>query len=305
MWTQLTLPAGDADPQALADVFDALGALSVTLQDAADQPLFEPPPGATPLWSQVRVTALFEAGADLTRIRARLAERFGAACAERLQAEPLDDRDWVRAWMDGYAPMRFGARLWIVPTGFAAPDPDGVNLLLDPGLAFGTGTHPTTALCLEWLDAHPPLDRCVIDYGCGSGILGIAALKLGAREVWAVDNDPQALTATRDNAARNGVADRVRTVLPGDIPALQADLLLANILANPLIELAPRFAALVRPGGGVVLSGILADQAADVAAAYRAAFALQPPAQREDWVRLDGRKTEPAPDNTENTDKHR
>jgi len=305
MWTQLTLSAGDADPQALADVFDALGALSVTLQDAADQPLFEPPPGATPLWSQVRVTALFEAGADLTRIRARLAERFGAACAERLQAEPLDDRDWVRAWMDGYAPMRFGERLWIVPTGFAAPDPDGVNLLLDPGLAFGTGTHPTTALCLEWLDAHPPLDRCVIDYGCGSGILGIAALKLGARTVWAVDNDPQALTATRDNAERNGVADRVRTCLPGQlperVPGLQADLLLANILANPLIELAPRFAALVRPGGNLVLSGILAGQAEDVAAAYRAAFTLEPPAQREDWVRLDGRKINPA---TENTDKH-
>ncbi|MDV3238122.1 MAG: 50S ribosomal protein L11 methyltransferase [Gammaproteobacteria bacterium] len=290
MWTQLTLPAADADPQVLADFFDALGALSVTLQDAADQPLFEPPPGATPLWSQVRVTALFEAGADLARIRAQLAERFGAACAARLQAEPLDDRDWVRAWMDGYAPMRFGERLWIVPTGFEAPDPGGVNLLLDPGLAFGTGTHPTTALCLEWLDAHPPVDQCVIDYGCGSGILGIAALKLGAREVWAVDNDPQALTATRDNAERNGVLGRVRTVLPGDLPEVPADLLLANILANPLIELAPRFAALVRTGGGLVLSGILADQAADVAAAYHAAFALAPPAQREDWVRLDGRR---------------
>lgn len=290
MWTQLTLSAADADPQVLADFFDALGALSVTLQDAADQPLFEPPPGATPLWSQVRVTALFEAGADLARIRAQLAERFGAACAARLQAEPLDDRDWVRAWMDGYAPMRFGERLWIVPTGFEAPDPGGVNLLLDPGLAFGTGTHPTTALCLEWLDAHPPVDQCVIDYGCGSGILGIAALKLGAREVWAVDNDPQALTATRDNAERNGVLGRVRTVLPGDLPEVPADLLLANILANPLIELAPRFAALVRTGGGLVLSGILADQAADVAAAYHAAFALAPPAQREDWVRLDGRR---------------
>lgn len=287
-WLQLTLPAGDADPQTLADTFDTLGALSVTLQDAADQPLFEPPPGATPLWSQVRVTALFEHGADLVRIRAALANRFGGDCADRLQIESLDDRDWVRAWMDGYAPMRFGERLWIVPTGFDAPDPQGVNLLLDPGLAFGTGTHPTTALCLEWLDAHPPLDQVVIDYGCGSGILGIAALKLGAREVWAVDNDPQALVATVDNAERNGVAGRVKAVLPGDLPAVPADLLIANILANPLIELAPRFASLLRPGGGLVLSGILAEQAETVSAAYLAGFAMQPPAQREDWVRLEG-----------------
>ncbi|MBZ0070459.1 MAG: 50S ribosomal protein L11 methyltransferase [Gammaproteobacteria bacterium] len=282
---------GEFGAGTLVDFFETLGALSITLQDAADQPLFEPPPGATPLWSQVRVAALFEAGTDVVRIRAQLAERFGPACAARLQAEPLEDRDWVRAWMDGYAPMRFGARLWIVPTGFEAPDPDGVNLLLDPGLAFGTGTHPTTALCLEWLDAHPPVDQVVVDYGCGSGILGIAALKLGARAVWAVDNDPQALTATRGNAACNGVLERVEACLPGDLPAdLQADLLLANILANPLIELAPRFATQVRPGGGLVLSGVLVDQATDVVAAYRTAFAIEPSAQREDWVRLDGRR---------------
>lgn len=288
MWIQLSLPAGDIDPQTLADSFDALGALSVTLQDAADQPLFEPPPGATPLWSQVRVTALFGADAVVAQIKNLLAERFGSACAERIQIDSLDDRDWVRAWMDGYAPMRFGERLWIVPTGFETPDPDAVNLLLDPGLAFGTGTHPTTALCLEWLDAHPPIDQVVIDYGCGSGILGIAALKLGAREVWAVDNDPQALVATIDNAARNGVASHIYTVLPADLPTCQAGLLLANILANPLIELAPHFAGLVAAGGGLVLSGILADQAATVSAAYQRDFSVQPAEQREDWVRLTG-----------------
>ncbi len=285
-WLQISLPAGTQDPQAIAACFDALGALSVTLEDAADQPLFEPPPGATPLWSSVRVTALFEAAVDVASVRAELTTRFGADCASHLHTEALDDRDWVRAWMDGYAPMRFGERLWIVPTGFEAPDPDGVNLLLDPGLAFGTGTHPTTALCLEWLDAHPPVDQLVIDYGCGSGILGIAALKLGAREVWAVDNDPQALVATLDNAERNGVAGQVRTVLPEALPALQAELLLANILANPLIELAPHFATLLRPGGGLVLSGILAEQAAAVSAAYRASFTVSAPVQREDWVRI-------------------
>ncbi|MFN2308934.1 MAG: 50S ribosomal protein L11 methyltransferase, partial [Gammaproteobacteria bacterium] len=144
-WIQLTLPAAEADPQALAAVFEAQGALSVTLQDAGDQPLFEPPPGATPLWSQVQVTALFADSADVACIRAGLAARFGPDCARGLRIEALDERDWTRAWMDGYAPMRFGARLWIVPTGFEAPDPTGVNLLLDPGLAFGTGTHPTTA----------------------------------------------------------------------------------------------------------------------------------------------------------------
>jgi len=287
-WIQLTLPAADIDPQALADNFAAFGALSVTLQDAADQPLFEPPPGATPLWSQVQVTALFDAGADVAGIKRGIGERFGADCAERLRVETLDDRDWVRAWMDGYAPMRFGERLWIVPTGFDAPDPTAVNLLLDPGLAFGTGTHPTTALCLEWLDTHPPAGQVVIDYGCGSGILGIAALKLGARTVWAVDNDPQALVATLDNAERNGVAAGLRAVAPEALPELQADLLLANILANPLIELAPRFAGLVNAGAGLVLSGILAEQAADVAAAYRPLFEMEAPAQREDWVRLAG-----------------
>lgn len=295
-WQQLSLPAGHADPHALASAFEALGALSVTLQDAADQPLFEPPPGATPLWSQTAVTALFESGCDVARIKAQLAGQFGADSVAQLQVTPLDDRDWVRAWMDGYAPMRFGERLWIVPTGFDAPDPGAVNLLLDPGLAFGTGTHPTTALCLEWLDAHPPVGQVVIDYGCGSGILGIAALQLGARRVYAVDNDPQALVATRDNAARNGVEERIDTLLPKQLALPQpeqqgADLLLANILANPLIELAPHFAALLRPGAGLVLSGILAEQAASVAAAYRGAFTLTPAAQREDWMRLTGTRT--------------
>ncbi len=288
MWLQLSVSAGDTDPQSLAASFDALGALSVTLQDAADQPLFEPPPGATPLWSQVRVTALFDADCAIADIKTRIATQFGVATAERLHIESLDDRDWVRAWMDGYAPMRFGTKLWIVPTGFDAPDPEGVNLLLDPGLAFGTGTHPTTALCLEWLDAHPPIDQVVIDYGCGSGILGIAALKLGARAVWAVDNDPQALVATLVNAQRNAVVAQMKAVMPGALPAIRADLLLANILANPLIELAPRFTDCVRPGAGLVLSGILAEQADAVSAAYRDRCTLQPPAQREDWVRIVG-----------------
>lgn len=289
-WIRCSLELDDLDSDAVTLVFEGCGAISITLQDAADQPLFEPPPGVIPLWSKMNLMALFDVGTDVDLVRIQLADRFGVASADRMIVDEVDDRDWVRAWMDGYAPMRFGERLWIVPTGFDTPDPDAVNLLLDPGLAFGTGTHPTTALCLEWLDAHPPVDQVVIDYGCGSGILGIAALKLGARNVWAVDNDPQALIATLDNAQRNGVAAKITTALPGDMPEYQADLLLANILANPLIELAAHFAGLLGDGGDLVLSGILAEQAASVSAAYQPDFVVQPAEQREDWVRLSGRR---------------
>lgn len=302
-WQELTLRLAREQLEAAESLLLAAGAVSVTYRDAEDQPVLEPAPGETPLWDQVLVTGLFEADADLATLTALIRAQLPALQA--LDTRQVEDQDWERAWMDDFRPMRFGQRLWICPSWDEPPAGDAISILLDPGLAFGTGTHPTTALCLEWLDAHPPAGLEVIDYGSGSGILAVAALKLGAARVTAVDIDPQALTATRDNAERNGVLGRVRTVLPGDLPEVPADLLLANILANPLIELAPRFAALVRTGGGLVLSGILADQAADVAAAYRAAFALAPAAQREDWVRLDGRKAEPATDNTENTDKHR
>jgi ribosomal protein L11 methyltransferase len=184
--------------------------------------------------------------------------------------------------------MRFGANLWIVPSWTAAPDAGAVNILLDPGLAFGTGTHPTTRLCLEWLDAHPTAGQQVIDYGCGSGILAIAAARLGAGHVWAVDNDPQALTATRDNAGRNEVTAHIDTALPAGLPACQADVLIANILAGPLIDLAPHFATLVRPAGAIVLSGILPEQAAQVLAAYRPWFDMALPSEHEGWVRLEG-----------------
>ncbi len=187
-----------------------------------------------------------------------------AACA----LEWLDDRDWERAWMDHFHPMRFGRRLWICPTGGEVTQTDAVIVDLDPGLAFGTGTHPTTALCLEWLDGHDLHGRTVIDFGCGSGVLAIAALKLGAARAIAVDHDPQAVLATRDNAARNGVADRIEVLHSDDFQAGQADLVMANILANILIDLAPTIAGLVAPGGDLVMSGILRDQADAVAQAY-------------------------------------
>ncbi|MDT8388850.1 MAG: 50S ribosomal protein L11 methyltransferase [Thiogranum sp.] len=288
-WQQLSIEAGDLDAEALSDFFSDRGAVSVTFIDAADQPLYEPDPGTTPLWSSTRVTALFESVADVASVKQQLAASFGAATLERLTDTTVDDQDWERVWLDQFRPMRFGNHLWVCPDGMRPPDDDQAVIIdLDPGLAFGTGTHPTTALCLAWLDAHPPRAATVIDYGCGSGILAIAALKLGAEAVWAVDIDPQALWASNENAERNQVAERLHTLLPDALPAQLCDLLLANILANPLLELAPQLAARVRPGGAVVLSGILEDQADRVRTAYARWFDMAPVQLSDGWACLQG-----------------
>ncbi|HKJ08859.1 MAG TPA: 50S ribosomal protein L11 methyltransferase [Gammaproteobacteria bacterium] len=287
-WQQISFEVAESDGERAEEVLSELGALSVTLRDAEDQPIFEPPPGATPLWARIQVVGLFDADIDMARVRRALTDAFGPSVLEALAVAPLEDRDWVRAWMDDFHPMQFGARLWVCPSGYEPPDPSAVNLYLDPGLAFGTGTHATTALCLQWLDAHPPVDAEVIDYGCGSGILAVAGVRLGARHVWAVDNDPQALVATRDNAQRNGVADSIDAVLPEGLPAVQADLLLANILAGPLLDLAPVFADRVRSGGSVVLSGILENQVQPLLQAYGRWFEMGPVVTRDGWTRLVG-----------------
>ena len=194
----------------------------------------------------------------------------------------------TRAWMDRFRPMRFGRRLWIVPGGMEiAHDPANVAIALDPGLAFGTGTHPTTALCLEWLDAQTAVAGCVVDYGCGSGVLGIAAALLGAARVLCVDNDPQALEATAANAARNAVAGRVHCVAPEAFAETGADVVLANILAGPLVALAPRLCGCVKAGGRIVLSGLLAEQVDEVAAAYRETCVVTGTALRDGWARLE------------------
>lgn len=289
-WLQLIVESTPDSAPHLEVILLAAGAAAVTLQDGADQPLYEPPPGATPLWSSTRVVGLFEGDCDMRAVAAGLVAAYGEGAVPPYRIEALEDRDWVRAWMDDFKPMRFGERLWVVPSGFDAPDPQAVNMHLDPGLAFGTGTHPTTALCLEWLDRHPPVDRRVIDYGCGSGILAIAALLLGAARAVGVDNDPQALIASRDNGEKNGVAGRLDVSAPGRHGAAPAPLLLANILAGPLVELAPRLTALVEPGGEIVLSGILDHQAAEVAAAYAGAFEMAPATVRDGWARLSGKK---------------
>jgi len=286
-WQQLSLEAGDLNAEELSVFFESRGALSVTSVDAADQPLFEPDPGTTPLWSSTRVTALFDAETELGPLKKQLAEACGEAVLDRLVEETLEDRDWERAWLDQFHPMQFGEHLWICPDGQRPPPAEGQVLIdLDPGLAFGTGTHPTTALCLAWLDRHPPSGQQVLDFGCGSGILAIAALKLGAAAAQGVDIDPQALLASHGNAARNGVDAQLATCLPDDLPAGTFDLVLANILANPLIELASHLSTLVRPGGMLVLSGILAGQAVDVQNAYAPWFTFTPAAAQDGWVRL-------------------
>ncbi|MCF6209875.1 MAG: 50S ribosomal protein L11 methyltransferase [Gammaproteobacteria bacterium] len=290
-WLQLTLEGSPEDAERIADALSGLGAVAVTLQDGADQPLYEPPPGETPLWSATRIIGLFLANADIRAITTQLAAKLQMDKLPPWRVSPLEDKDWEREWMDNFHPMRFGKRLWIVPSWHTAPDSDAINILLDPGLAFGTGTHPTTALCLQWLDEHGADHPEVIDYGCGSGILAVAALKLGAGHVWAVDNDPQALIASRDNAAKNQVTERIDTIAPGRLPQQPpVRLLLANILAQPLLELAEKFSRLVEPGGYIVLSGILQHQAEDITRHYAAWFDMTPAAQQEEWVRLSGKR---------------
>lgn len=288
-WLEISLDVPrEAQPEAYEQALLEAGAASVTLSDAGDHPVLEPAPGETPLWPQVRVTGLFSADTDPGPVRNRLQQELGLTRPPRLHTNPLEDRDWSRAWMDSFAPMRFGERLWVVPAGYEPPAPEAINLRLDPGLAFGTGTHPTTALCLHWLDRNPPRNAKVIDYGCGSGILAVAALLLGATAVRAVDNDPQALIATVDNARKNGVAAGVQAVRPEQLDDEPTDVLLANILAGPLLELQPRFADLLKPGGRLVLSGVLESQVAALLSRYQADFAFSPAQCRDGWARLDG-----------------
>ncbi|WP_417567321.1 50S ribosomal protein L11 methyltransferase [Marinobacter sp.] len=295
-WIQLQIPADPDNADQLEDLLMEMGSDAVSMEDAADQPLYEPDPGTTPLWSQTTVTGLFDSDRDIEQLCADVRDAWHQRTQQALpeiEVTLVEDKDWARAWMDDFHPLKFGERLWIVPSWHDAPDPDAANLILDPGLAFGTGTHPTTALCLEWLDRQDVQGKQVIDYGCGSGILGLAALLLGADHVIGVDTDPQALEASRENARRNGVDEsKLDLFLPEDEPNVQADVMLANILAQPLIGLAPHLAARTRQGGDLVLSGILSHQARDVMAAYEPWFVMDEPEQREEWIRLTGRRND-------------
>ncbi len=289
-WLQLRLDLLPTQAEEASDLLLELGAAAITFQDAADQPLFEPTLGKTELWDATRLIALFDSAAEVELVVAALRNKIDTRTIQNIHIDPLEDQPWERTWMEHFHPIRFGQHLWVCPSWREPVDPEAVNILLDPGLAFGTGTHPTTTLCLEWLDKNPPNEKNVIDYGCGSGILSIAAALLGATHINAIDHDQQALLASRNNAEKNAVSQQIRTFLPHQFETSQANLLLANILANPLIELAPRFAKSLTPGGQIVLSGILADQAESVAEAYRPWFTLSATIQKESWVLIEGQR---------------
>ena len=257
--------------------------------DRDTSPVLEPAPGEFRLWPAVRVRALFPADADCGSIVGELSRALGLDPG-RLQLREIADRPWEREWLRDFHAMRFGGRLWVCPHHEQVDDPDAAVVRMDPGLAFGTGTHPTTALCLEWLDAHPPADGEIVDFGCGSGVLALAALRLGARRASCFDIDPQALIATRDNAAANGLTDRVRLCDTAEAIPRGADLLLANILSGPLVQLAPCFADIVRPSGCLVLSGLMEPEVSEVTRACDAWFDMRTFGVRESWVCLWGRR---------------
>lgn len=290
-WQQLYCHTNKDNQEKINEVMEEHNVLSITLQDAEDNPVLEPLPGEAPLWDKLIITALFEEDADLDALLSLLTENKQAWNITELTIEPLEDQVWERAWMEGFQPMQFGDNLWIYPSGYEIPDNDSVKILLDPGLAFGTGTHPTTSLCLEWLDQNPPKNLSVLDYGCGSGILAIAAIILGAKHCVATDIDPQAITATQDNMQRNNLPkDSISCYLPEDCPTHPVDLLVANILSGPLIELYPRLNSLIIDGGLLVLSGILEEQQIDIVETYSTSFENIEIKVLDGWVRISGTK---------------
>ncbi|KXU81074.1 50S ribosomal protein L11 methyltransferase [Aeromonas enteropelogenes] len=288
-WIQIRINATAKTADKVSNMLLGRGAQAVTFMDAKDVPVYEPMPGETPLWGETEVMGLFDAETDPAPTIAFFQQIFGENVGYKV--EQLEDKDWVREWMDHFHPMQFGERLWICPSWRDVPDPEAVNVMLDPGLAFGTGTHPTTALCLQWLDGLDLAGKTVVDFGCGSGILGIAALKLGAARVIGIDIDPQAIQASRDNAERNGVAGQIELYLPAEQPeGLLADVVVANILAGPLRELAPLIAGLGKPDSLMALSGVLESQASELETIYGQWFKMDPTAVKEEWCRLSGRK---------------
>lgn len=295
-WLELSLTVRAEQQPRVEEALDDIGALSITLQDADaetpdEQAIFEPGVGELPLWPTITLNALFDADTDRRGLSEVLGDLLPWLEPDHMQFRDVADEDWERAWMDQFKPMAFGRRLWIYPWNIEPPaDDDSVVVRLDPGLAFGSGTHPTTALCLEWLDGQDLVGKRVIDFGCGSGILAIAALKLGAASAVGVDNDPQALTASADNAERNEVADRLALFLPEDLEAEPAEVFIANILAGPLGDLAPTFAAATQAGAPFAISGILQGQDAELIQRYAEWFDELRVDTREDWVRISGRR---------------
>ena len=290
-WQQVHITIPKEQLQEVEDFLLSIGALSVTYKDAGDNPVLEPLPGETPLWPELIVTGLFEQKKNINTVMNILTRHYPDLKTEK---EELEDQDWERSWMKDYQPMSFGNRLWVVPSNMQAPDKNATNLRLDPGLAFGTGTHPTTALCLQWLDQHDVSNKTILDYGCGSGILAIAALLLGASMADGVDIDPQAITASNDNAINNNVSDKLSVYLPENYQSKQYakgyDVVMANILSGPLAELAPDLSRYTKTGGNIILSGILAEQAESVRTVYQQWFDMETAVINDGWAMLSGRK---------------
>lgn len=290
-WLQITFRIQTTDLEPAETVLQQCGALSITLKDAGDQPLLEPLPGETPLWDCCIVSALFMLPEFPEKLENHLKSTLEPLNPDNFHSEHLAEQAWERVWMRDFKPMRFGKRLWICPSHLAPPEPAAINLKLDPGLAFGTGTHPTTALCLEWLDDHSLKNKTIIDYGCGSGILAIAAALLGAKRVYAVDLDPQALSATKANANTNGVMDKLDILHSENTDKLkQADIVFANILTNTLIALSDTLHANLAKGGQLIMSGILSEQIESIQHCYSRKLKLQPPIIKDGWALIEGQK---------------
>jgi ribosomal protein L11 methyltransferase len=287
-WLQLSIEVKEDQAPLLELVLQNLGALSITLGDAADQPLLEPRPGEEKHWRQTRLTGLFTADQDPDHLRAALSQQLEQEICRTIQLDYLEDQPWERAWLKDYQPVLIGQRLWVGPEQMLQEAGERISVILDPGLAFGTGSHPTTALCLEWLDSQKLAGKTLIDYGCGSGILAIAALRLGASHAIAIDHDPQALQATEENARKNRVAERITLYTPQEAPPQPQDLVLANILAGPLIDLAETICNLLKPEGKIGLSGILLEEAAAVRQAYTPWIRLETDQRQNEWVLLKG-----------------
>ncbi|MGJ8679202.1 50S ribosomal protein L11 methyltransferase [Paraglaciecola sp.] len=289
-WIQLKINSQAEYAEQIGDMLTANGAQAVTFVDAKDTPMYEPKPGEVLLWPDTQTVGLYDANYDMQKVIAQLEKSkvLGKNFVHKL--DQLEDKDWEREWMENFHPMQFGKRLWICPSWRDVPDQNAVNVMLDPGLAFGTGTHPTTSLCLKWLDSLELTQSLVVDFGCGSGILGIAALKLGAKRVVGIDIDPQALLASQDNANRNDIGELIELYLPQDQPELEADVVLANILAGPLRELREVITAYCKPGGKLVLSGILDNQAQEINDLYSVDFDMEPIEIDGEWARVSGKR---------------
>ena len=284
MWYSVLIEGCQRDEvELVSEALELSDALSISLSDKNDDPILEPTPGTMPLWPEVVITALYDDETQAENSCKQLHSQFPHLS---MSVTHVPDQDWVRAWMDDFKPMRFGERLWVCPSWLTPPDPDAINLILDPGLAFGTGTHATTSLCLSWLGNQSLDKQRVIDFGCGSGILAIAAMKLGAQTVQAVDIDEQALIATTDNAQRNAIDTTQMLIAQPDELVGGADLIVANILLAPLMDLKDRFKSLLKPAGQLVVSGILADQAAGLIDAYQDMFVHQHTQELEGWSLL-------------------